>query len=95
MSLVLYAIKTVLSLLYKILFSYIKAFDLIFKQPFHRPSNGLPFIVTTLLGIVTLERDLHPLKAYLPMLVTLLGIMRLSRLPQPQKASSPILVTLF
>ena len=45
-------------------------------------------------GIVTLVRDLQPLKACWPMLVTLSGIVTLVRDVQPPKAPAPMLVTL-
>ena len=50
-------------------------------------------MLVTLLGIVTLLRDLQSLNAYSPMLVTLLGIVTLVKNEQPENASSPILVT--
>ena len=51
-------------------------------------------MLVTLLGIITLLRDLQSLNAYSPMLVTLLGIVTLVRDEQPSNALSSILVTL-
>ena len=78
MSLALYAIRIVLSLLNKILFSYIKASDSLCKEPYHR-ANGFPFIETTLRGIVILAREPQSEKAQSPILVTLLGMVILLR----------------
>ena len=71
-----------------------KAFDSLYKLPCQR-QKGLPIIVTTLLGIVMLVRNLHPSKAEYPIVVTLFGIFMLVRESQLLKASSPIVVTLF
>ena len=43
-------------------------------------------MLVTLSGIVTLVKDVQPLKAELPMLVTLSGIVTLVRDAQPSKA---------
>lgn len=55
----IYAISVVLSLLNKTWCSYINSFDSLYNLPFH-PQNGLPFILTTLLGIIILVSDSHP-----------------------------------
>ena len=47
-----------------------KAFDSLLRMPCH-PQKELPIIVTTLLGIVMLVRDLQPSKAESPIVVTL------------------------
>ena len=71
-----------------------KAFDSLFKLPCQL-QKGLPIIVTTLLGIVMLVRDLQSAKARSPIVVTLLGIFMVVRESQNAKAPSPIIVTLL
>ena len=84
----------VLSLLNNTWCSYIKAFDSLYKSPF-QPQNGLPFILTTLHGIIILVSESQHEKASFPIFVTLFGMLILISDPQDLKAPSPIFVTLF
>ncbi len=71
-----------------------KAFDSLLRMPCHT-QKGLPIIVTSLLGIVILVRELQPKKAECPIVVTLFGIFMLVRDLHKLKAQFPITFTPF
>ena len=59
-----------------------------------QPSNVEKFIEVTLLGIIILLSEAHPLNAFIPMLVTLLGMVTLLSEAQPSNTELLMLITL-